>query len=51
MNDCCEIKTLNGVMVQENGIIRLKDGLLIARLTKDIKYEDLPDETYSKDTK
>lgn len=34
-------KTLNDVMVQENGIIRDSSGLLIGRLVDDVKFNDV----------
>ena len=39
MSDYCPIKVLNGVVVQENGLIRDSDGVLIGRLFDDVSYE------------
>lgn len=51
MNDLCPSKTLNGVIVQFNGIIRTSDGYLIGRLAQDVDYtsekldaSDVPEE-------
>lgn len=41
MGDSIKIKVLNGVVVQENGIIRVENGLLIGRLESDISFEEL----------
>jgi len=41
MNGAIRIKTLDNVVIQENGIIRDNTGLLIGRLVDDIKYDDL----------
>jgi len=38
MNDMCKIKILNGVQVQENGIIRNKDGYYLGRI-EDIDFD------------
>lgn len=41
MNDCIKTKTLNNVLLQENGILREESGLLIARLVDDINFADV----------
>jgi hypothetical protein len=41
MNDAIKTKTLDNVLIQENGIIRDNTGLLIGRLVDDIKFENL----------
>lgn len=42
MGDAIAVKHIDAY-VQENGIIRLtQDGKFIARLSDDVKYEDLP---------
>jgi len=42
MSDACKTKIVE-VEIQENGIIRDSDGFIIARLVKDVNFEDLPD--------
>ena len=46
MNDTCRTMTINGVEIQENGIIRNCEGRLIGRLSEDINFysEDLSPE-------
>lgn len=39
MNDACQIKVLNGVEVQENGIIRNSKGRIIARLVDSVDFD------------
>ena len=39
MNDSCKILILDGVIIQENGIIRNKNGQLIGKLCDDIDFE------------
>ena len=39
MNDFCPTKTLDGVIVQFNGIIRTSDGYLIGRLVQDVDFD------------
>ncbi len=39
MNDVCQVKILERIQVQENGIIRNSDGYLIGRLSKDMDFE------------
>jgi hypothetical protein len=39
MNDGIKVKTISKVMIQENGIIRNSNGLLIGRLTSDIDFK------------
>jgi hypothetical protein len=48
MADSIDTKMMT-VTVQENGIIRTTDGLLIARLNDDIRYDDLDDEITSEE--
>ena len=37
--DECKVKVLNGVEIQENGIIRNSKGRILGRLVNDIKFE------------
>ena len=46
MSEYCEGKTLNNVFIQFNGIIRDSKGLLLARLNRDISYEQLQEDKY-----
>ena len=39
MNDACQVKVLNGVEVQENGIIRNSKGRIIARLVDSVDFD------------
>lgn len=39
MNDACQVKVLNGVEVQENGIIRNNKGRIIARLVDSVDFD------------
>lgn len=41
MNDCIDTKTLDGVLIQENGIIRDSDGKLIGRLIESVSFESI----------
>jgi len=41
MNGAIKTKTLDNVLIQENGIIRDVTGLLIGRLVDDVKFENL----------
>jgi hypothetical protein len=39
MDDNCQVKVLNGVEVQENGIIRNSKGRIIARLVDSVEFD------------
>ena len=39
MNDVCRVKTMDGIEIQENGIVRNCDGWIIARLVDKVNFE------------
>lgn len=51
MNDSCKCLVLDGAYVQENGIIRNKDGYLIGRLSNDIDFNSEHIQTFAKPDK
>uniref|UniRef100_A0A6H2A1S8 Uncharacterized protein n=1 Tax=viral metagenome TaxID=1070528 RepID=A0A6H2A1S8_9ZZZZ len=41
MMDAIKVITLDNVLLQENGILRDENGLLIARLVDSVKFDDI----------